>query len=1037
MRILMPLCLILSILLTNLAFAAAPEIIKDINTNDEDIPVSSLMSVNGKAVSLFKTPDYGQELGVIDPTGTPITLLSDLTSGPESSWIYYYVLTGSKLIGILDNRLAVTDASVSGTSVYGSFSSVQSIVRLGDTAFLSASNDNTTAGLFKTDGTEGGTSLVKDFAADEEGSWLDNIFVGGNHLFVPVYSGNNSIWRSDGSTDGTVKIKDLPELLDQVNIAAVGSSGRALLVSESDDGETLEAFDGTSWTTILSDASSLSYSIVAGTDSVTAYVIDRSTTPLTVYITDGSAAGTSSVLAPAEIVFWNSDRAAVSPAGDLYFWSGAKIWRISSAGTLTELLPSGTSLSSVGTVRFAGANVVVAAGTADGHNLYRVSGANLVSIKPSGTSLVSSSSTLCSQNSGKTVIFFFGQSGDIYGLYRSDGTVDGTVLVKAFPSSPAESPVEFAGNGEDVADHFFFSTSTPQAAQTYAWISDGTEAGTKKLDVSIPGVNAASIPQDDASLMTASQGKVFFVAYPNGSPSLWVSDGTLAGTSAVPVSTPLSNLEIFNPEDVSSTGGTPTVAFTGYYDDGSAHHGIYLATESSISQLVDVSSFGEDFYPETLTRLSSGGVDRVIAGAASPCDFYAYDILSGAGGKISEDAMSNCPYTNLSVLKSAGLAFKRFWDESSESYKIFRTDGTSAGSTVISDPFGQFWDFDGPYTANPPDGASCLFAIGRSQADESTLLKTSDLSTVVTMVPATIMWLTALGVDQAGIAYFSWTDSINRQIRFYKASCTDSGLNTIGTIPYPEGSYMDTDLLATGVWISIYDSSDATKGYMASATGVQQLITSNIYLGATKSTAGIGNFSIFQLNSLSGLSQIWQTDGSIDGTLQLGTVGHGYESAMALTSTGSQVLFEGNDVTHGKEPWIVTADQCPTDSNKTTPGTCGCGVADADIDLNGVMDCISPPLQEIVPSKAVFRTVKKKNKKTYQLRFPTTGAAYKISFKDSKNKKAKAKIYKTTKNPYTISSKVKKGLYQVTYQVCNRAYSICSKVSAKAKVKKP
>ena len=36
---------------------------------------------------------------------------------------------------------------------------------------------------------------------------------------------------------------------------------------------------------------------------------------------------------------------------------------------------------------------------------------------------------------------------------------------------------------------------------------------------------------------------------------------------------------------------------------------------------------------------------------------------------------------------------------------------------------------------------------------------------------------------------------------------------------------------------------------------------------------------------------------------------------------------------------VDNSDQCPSDNNKQTPGTCGCGVADTDSDSDGVLDC--------------------------------------------------------------------------------------------------
>lgn len=37
---------------------------------------------------------------------------------------------------------------------------------------------------------------------------------------------------------------------------------------------------------------------------------------------------------------------------------------------------------------------------------------------------------------------------------------------------------------------------------------------------------------------------------------------------------------------------------------------------------------------------------------------------------------------------------------------------------------------------------------------------------------------------------------------------------------------------------------------------------------------------------------------------------------------------------------MENTDLCPTDSGKTSPGTCGCGIEDVDTNGNGVVDCL-------------------------------------------------------------------------------------------------
>ncbi len=61
------------------------------------------------------------------------------------------------------------------------------------------------------------------------------------------------------------------------------------------------------------------------------------------------------------------------------------------------------------------------------------------------------------------------------------------------------------------------------------------------------------------------------------------------------------------------------------------------------------------------------------------------------------------------------------------------------------------------------------------------------------------------------------------------------------------------------------------------------------------------------------------------------------------------VQINGRDVLEGAEcdsgqcvdgACVESVDQCPADPDKTEPGVCGCGAADADTDLDGTLDCL-------------------------------------------------------------------------------------------------
>lgn len=123
---------------------------------------------------------------------------------------------------------------------------------------------------------------------------------------------------------------------------------------------------------------------------------------------------------------------------------------------------------------------------------------------------------------------FFVTSDEAYGteLWKSDGTEDGTVMVKDI--NPEEGDGSFPSKLTNVGGKLFFVASD-ETNSSELWISDGTENGTTIIKDIGPGGNSSS-----PSYLTNVGGTLFFVAdnWTHGS-ELWKSDGTTAGTVMV------------------------------------------------------------------------------------------------------------------------------------------------------------------------------------------------------------------------------------------------------------------------------------------------------------------------------------------------------------------------------------------------------------------------------------------------------------------------------------------------------------------------
>jgi ELWxxDGT repeat protein len=135
------------------------------------------------------------------------------------------------------------------------------LVRTGGTTFFVADTPSTGTELWKTDGTEAGTVLVKDIRPGLLGSRPSELTKVDGTLFLNADDGKNGfeLWKSDGTAAGTVLVKDLRSGLDAFGLPASSVPTGLLNVSGTlffgaDDGKNgseLWKSDGTAAGTVL------------------------------------------------------------------------------------------------------------------------------------------------------------------------------------------------------------------------------------------------------------------------------------------------------------------------------------------------------------------------------------------------------------------------------------------------------------------------------------------------------------------------------------------------------------------------------------------------------------------------------------------------------------------------------------------------------------------------------------------------------------------------------------------------------------------
>ncbi len=245
---------------------------------------SKTFELNGEIFFSANDGVNGQELWKTDGTPSGTVLVKDIWPGADGG---YFPTTGGAEVVKLGNKVIflsqdgnnnlepwITDGTTNGTVLlkdiatnpgFGPIGSLyQQNIYNDELYFLATDNSGVGRELWKTDGTTIGTVLVKDINPTGDGfgvSYGLSLAVFNNHFYFAANDGvsGSELWKSDGTTAGTVLLKDIN--------AGVGSSSlngfqvyNNLLLFGADDGSTgteLWKTDGTeAGTTLVKETNS-------------------------------------------------------------------------------------------------------------------------------------------------------------------------------------------------------------------------------------------------------------------------------------------------------------------------------------------------------------------------------------------------------------------------------------------------------------------------------------------------------------------------------------------------------------------------------------------------------------------------------------------------------------------------------------------------------------------------------------------------------------------------------------------------------------
>jgi len=659
---------------------------------------SHLTPLGNQIVFTAQTKSDGLELWKTDGTAAGTALVKDIAPGRMNSQPDSLAVLGNRVFfraddGSLGPELWASDGSAAGTQpvkiIYPGFGSApDELTRAGNALFFSADDGVHGRELWKSDGTEAGTLLVKDIAAGFDGTNPSLLTAAGGEVFfflMSVGSGQVSdLWASNGTEAGTVLVHSfLPSYLPPHPVA-VGSS---LFFSACDASAGCGLWRADASNHAVARLTSVTPVILFGSGGTLYFGANDGVHGNQLWKSDGTAPGTVA-LKDVQPVKFAVSRGAVHFIG-YGAGSGGALWRTdgTSSGTLPVSSPFSDSanvesplVDAQGTLFFVLSEFAAGAettrlwksdGTASGTGSLRVIGSQSIPPYPYSSMVAL----------GSVLVFAAGEpSGNPppdWELWRSDGTVDGTYLVKDISTEPISSnPYYTQGSNGAV---FFAADDGVHGAEL--WKTDGGPAGTAFVKDLNPGPRDSS-PFDFAPLGPLT---VFGAFDDEHGRELWVTDGSGAGTgllkeinstyggwSSPRDFTPWNGSLVFTAHDGTRNGIWKT--------DGSPAGTVPVAPGGPIPGSPYVAFHGALFLAAVSPDGSTWGLwrtDGTAAGTQSIQSLNAY----------------NPNRSPRSLTVSGNLLYFSAYDAASVN-QLWESDGTPAGTKLVgpagsnTDPFG-------------------------------------------------------------------------------------------------------------------------------------------------------------------------------------------------------------------------------------------------------------------------------------------------------------------------------------------------------------
>ena len=418
-------------------------------------------------------------------------------------------------------RIPITDLAV----VSAKSSNPSSFLRVGAQVFFLAGDGSTR--LWRTDGTTAGTVMIPEVQG-LEGAYLKIVGALGDAAVVSVQASNVELatyWRTDGTSAGTWKLGTLPRAVPDpttynygYSYTDIAADSRLYVVSRSNTSTSeLWVSDGAENSLHQVGNFPIGYSPTPmGVDGKLYFVAQDSAVGSQLWVSDGSILGTHMVRRQVECPGGSCGpvpRSLFHIGSNIYFFTETEMWTTDASGAVMSSIAAisyGQALATSSTAAYL---------TSTGSVLWKTNGTTAGTTQ--GPAVVGA---WYPQVLDDGRLIYFSSSRGLQ-LWKSDGTVAATVKVVQLPSgSAAYSP--FVG----VLGTRVFTGLPGYSTGNELWSTDvdtGTPTLVKDID---PRIGISSPFSSTPSTGIALGSKLLFPATDISGRELWETDGTANGT---------------------------------------------------------------------------------------------------------------------------------------------------------------------------------------------------------------------------------------------------------------------------------------------------------------------------------------------------------------------------------------------------------------------------------------------------------------------------------------------------------------------------